>query len=74
MCKYHMNSSTLSRKEWRLELTAGGISLVETKIQRGIFQGDGQSLLLFIIAMMTLNPILRKYTAGCHLRKKGSII
>ena len=25
---------------WRVELTAGGISFGETKIQRGIFQGD----------------------------------
>ena len=26
---------------WRVELTAGGRSLAETKIQRGVFQGDG---------------------------------
>ena len=30
-------------KTWRVELTAGGRSLAEIKIQRGIFQGDGQS-------------------------------
>ena len=45
---------------WRVELTTGGRSLAETKIQRGIFQGDALSPLLFIIAMMPLNHILRK--------------
>ena len=33
-------------------------------IQRGIFHGDRLSPLLFIIAMMPLNHILRKCTAG----------
>ena len=51
-------------KTWGVELTAGRISLAETKIQRGIFQGDAQSHLLFIIAMMPLNHIHRKCTAG----------
>ena len=54
-------------KTWRVELTAGGRSLAETKIQRGIFLGDAVSSLLFIIAMMPLNHILRKYTAGYKL-------
>ena len=48
---------------WRVELTAGGRSITETKIQRVIFQGDALSPLLFIIAMMLLNHILRKCTA-----------
>ena len=30
-------------KTWRVELTAGGKNLAETKIQRGIFQGDALS-------------------------------
>ena len=51
-------------KNWRVELKAGGKSLAETKIQRGIFQGDALSPLLFIIAMMTLYCILRKCTGG----------
>ena len=46
-------------KTWRVELTAAGKSLTEAKIQRGIFQGDVLSPLLFIIAMMPLNHILR---------------
>ena len=44
---------------WRVELTAEGRSIAETKIQRGIFQGDELSPLLFIIAMMPLNHLLR---------------
>ena len=51
-------------KNWRVELTAGGKSLVETKIQRGIFQGDALSPLIFIIAMIPLNHIPRKCTTG----------
>ena len=48
-------------KTGRVESTAGGRSLAEAKIQRGIFQGDVPSPLLFIIAIMPLN--LRKCTA-----------
>ena len=54
---------------WRVELTAGGRSLAETKIKKSIFQGDALSPLLFIIAMMPLNHILRKCTAGYKLSR-----
>ena len=57
-------------KTWRVELTAGGRSLAEAKVQRGIFQRDALSLLLFIIAMIPLNFIRRKYTAGYKLAGK----
>ena len=56
-------------KNWRVELTAGGKSLAKTKIQREIFQGDALSPLLFLIAMMPLNHILRKCTAGYKLSR-----
>ena len=56
-------------KNWRVELSAGGKSLTETKIKRGIFQGDTLSPLLFIIAMMPLNHKLRKCTTGYKLSR-----
>ena len=56
-------------KTWRVELIAGGRSLVEAKIQRGIFQGDALSPLLFVITMMLLNHKLRKFTAGYKLSR-----
>ena len=56
-------------KTWRVELTAGGRSLAEAKIQRDIFQGDTLSSLLFIISMMPLNHTLRKCTAGYKLSR-----
>ena len=58
---------------WRVELTAGGQSLAEVKIQRGIFQGDALSPLLFMIAMMPLNHILRKCTAGYKPKSQENI-
>ena len=45
-----------------VKLTAGGQSLAQVKIQRGIFQGDVLSPLLLEIAMMPLNHILKKST------------
>ena len=54
-------------KTCRVELTAGGRSLAEGKMQRCIFEGDALSPLLFIIAMMPLNHILRKCTSRYKL-------
>ena len=56
-------------KTWRVEFIAGGRSLAQIKIQRGIFQGDALSPLLFIIATMPLNHILRKCTAEYKLSR-----
>ena len=56
-------------KTWRVEWIAGGRSLTEAKIQRGIFEGDALSPLLFIIAMIPLNHILIKCTAGYKLSR-----
>ena len=47
-------------KNWRVELIEGGKSLAETKIQRGIFQGDALSPSRFIIVMMPLKLLETK--------------
>ena len=52
-----------------MELTAGGKSLAEVKIQRAMFQGDALSPLLFVIAMMPFDYILRKCAARYKLSK-----
>ena len=54
---------------WKVELTAGGKRLAEAKIQKGIFQGDSLSPLLFVIAMMLLKHFLRKCRDGYKLSK-----
>ena len=56
-------------KTWRVELTAGGRSLAKTKIQRGIFLEDALSPLLFIIAMIPLYHVLRKWATGYKLNR-----
>ena len=60
-------------KTWRVELTAGGKIFAETKIQRGIFQGEALSSLLFIITMMLLNHQLRKCSVGYNLLNRRTI-
>ena len=50
-------------------MTAGGKGLAEAKIQKGILKGDSLSPLIFIIAMMPLNQILRKCTVWCKVTK-----
>ena len=62
-----MNFKEKTMKTWRVELTAEGRSFTEANIQVGIFQGDAVSPLLFIIAFMPLNHIVRK--AGSKLRR-----
>ena len=62
--KMYKISHEKTMKTCRVELTAGERSVAEIKIQRGIYQGDALSPLLLIIAMIPLNHILRKCTAG----------
>ena len=45
---------------WRVELTTRGQSVTRVNIQRGIFQREALSPLLFVIAMMSLKYILGK--------------
>ena len=50
-------------------MTAGGRSFAEAKIQRHIFQRDALSPLLFMIAMIPLNNMLRKCITGYKLSR-----
>ena len=52
-------------ENWKVELTTGSEILAEVKIQRDIFQGHALLPLVFVIAMMPLNYILRMCT-GCY--------
>ena len=54
---------------WRVKFIAGGKCLEQVRTQRGIFQRDAKPPLLFVIAMMPLNHILRKCTAGFKINK-----
>ena len=45
---------------WKTILTAGKEELGEATIQRGIFQGDCLSPLLFVVCLLPMSIILRK--------------
>ena len=58
-----------STQKWNTELTTGGRILGNVKIRHGIFQGDSLSPLLFVIAMIPLNLILREVKIAYDLGK-----
>ena len=51
-------------KKWKLLLNSNGSDLCEFDVNRGIFQGDSLSPLIFIICMIPLSPLLRKVKAS----------
>ena len=63
MYKIPNQSIEKTMENWRMELTAGGKSLTEVRIQRSIFQGGALSPLLFVVPTIPLNHILRKCTS-----------
>ena len=65
---------TNAKENWREELTAGGQTLAEVKIQRGIFQGHSISPLLFVIEMMPLNFALRNCARSYKFTKSHETI
>ena len=58
-----------SMVNWKTVLTSGGTVLGQVDIERGIFQGDSLSPLLFIVIMLPLTLVLRKMRAGYRLAK-----
>ena len=55
--------------DWKTELISGDIDLGEVSINRGIFQGDSLSLLLFIISLIPLTLVLRRMNQGYSFQK-----
>ena len=59
-----INFFTNTRAKWRMKLPVGRHNLKEVKIRRSIFQEDPLSPLFFVLAMIPLNNIFRKYTVS----------
>ena len=55
--------------DWKTELTSGDTNLDGVNINRGIFQGDSLSLLLFILSLVPLTLVLRRMKQGCSFLK-----
>ena len=53
-----------SMKKWKNELTSCGQQLGVDNINRGIFQGDSLSPLLFVLCMVPVSLVLRRPRAG----------
>ena len=67
MCEVADNISHLlskSMENWQTILMAGNEELATVNIQRGIFQGDTLSPLLFVIRLIPLSYTLRKVNAA----------
>ena len=55
-----INLISETMKNWKVKLTVGELAFAEVKIQRGFFQGNMLSPLLFVITMILFNCILKK--------------
>ena len=58
-----------SMKHWKTSLTAGGMTLGEINIKKGIFQGYSLSPILFVLALIPLSKLLNDMKDGYHLGK-----
>ena len=61
-----------SMTKWTTNLECGGKHLASVNIQRGIFQGDSLSPLLFIICLVPLSVLLRETKHGYNLTRTSS--
>ena len=57
-------------KKQKLLLNLNGSDLCEVDVNRGIFQGDSLSPLIFVICMIPLSLLLRKVKASCEWGRK----
>ena len=64
---FHLLSKSM--ESWQTILMSGNEELARVRIQRGIFQRDTLSLLLFVIGLIPLSHILQKVNAGNLLGK-----
>ena len=60
-------------KKWKTELTSRGQRLGVVDINRGIFQGDSLSRLLFVLCMVPISLVLRRSGAGYDIGMKFGI-
>jgi len=59
-----------SMKNWKLRLSSNGLDLCEIDVNRGIFQGDSLSPLIFVICMIPLSFLLGKVKASYEWGRK----
>ena len=59
-----------SVKKWKLLLTSNGSDLCEVEVNKGIFQGDSLSPLIFATCMIHLSLLLRKVKASYEWGRK----
>ena len=58
--------------DWKIELISGDTNLDGVNINRGIFQGNPLSLLLFILSLIPLALVLRRMKQGYSFLKGKS--
>ncbi|MEM7264393.1 MAG: reverse transcriptase domain-containing protein [Pseudomonadota bacterium] len=58
-------------RDWKVSLTSSGKTLGEVEINRGIFQGDSLSPLIFVICMIPLSLLLRREKMGYSFGEYG---
>ena len=63
-----------SIQKWKVMLCSGNSELGEVEIKPGIFQGDSLSLLVFVLALISLSLVLRKAQAAYEFSESNEKI